>query len=283
MQTPARTVSPPATDANQFGSLLRQWRLTRRLSQLDLALDAEVSSKHVSFLETGRSQPSREMILRLAEVLDVPVRQRNTLLRAAGFSAHYTESDWGDPHLAEIQRSIEMLIEAHDPFPAVVCDQGFNVHLQNRSAGALMQQILPAEAIARAAEGTPNLVELLFDPNGYRPAIANWPEVGAAMIQRLHREVSLHGGEQSAALLEKALAAPGVPSEWRFPDLESELRVVVPLHIRTDALDLRLFTAITTLGTALDVTLRELVIETFLPADQATEEQLRGLYAKAGS
>ncbi|MEM6705792.1 MAG: helix-turn-helix transcriptional regulator [Acidobacteriota bacterium] len=265
-----------------FGALLRQWRIARRLSQLDLSLEADVSSKHVSFLETGRSQPSREMVLRLSEVLHVPVRQRNTLLRAAGFAPFYTESDWNDPHLAEVRRSVERLIEQHNPYPAIVCDQCFNVHLQNRASGVLMAHTLgPEAAVALADAERVNMAELLFHPQGFRPAIANWPEVGAAMIQRLHREAATSSDPEVQDLLERVLRYKEVPPEWRFSDLESELKVIVPLHIRTEALDLRFFTAITTLGTALDVTLRELVIETFLPADDETEASLRKMMEEA--
>ncbi len=271
--------SGDATGSAQFGPLLRQWRLTRRMSQLDLALEADVSAKHVSFLETGRSHPSREMVLRLAEVLDVPVRQRNTLLRAGGYASFYRESHWDDPQLAEIRRSIELMVASHDPFPAVVCDHSYNVHLQNKSSMALVQHTLPAELLEQVGDGPLNFAALLFHPLGFRKVIVNWREVGSAMIQRMHREVALRGDAESQALLDKILQEPDIPAEWRYPDLESELQVVVPLHLRTDDLDLRFFTAITTLGTALDVTLRELIIETFLPADKATEEQLRKMVA----
>lgn len=271
-----KTLGQREPAAGRFGPLLRRWRQTRRLSQLDLAVEAEVSSKHVSFLETGRSTPSRQMVLRLADVLDVPLRHRNTLLQAAGFSPRYRERDLEDEALEPIRASIEKLLERHDPFPTVLTDRHWFIKLSNRGAARLLARLVAPHQL----EPPLNSVRLLLDPHGLRPWVVNWEEVAGAMIQRLHREIAVNGGDPAAvALLEEVLASPGIPSDSRFADLGSDLAVIVPLHIRKEDLELRFFSAITTLGTALDVTLHEMVIETFLPADDETDRAMHELAA----
>ena len=261
-----------AAEVNAFGQLLRQWRDSRRMSQLDLAVEAEVSSKHVSFLETGRSSPSRDMVLRLAEVLDVPLRERNSLLQAAGFASVYSEISLDSPELSTVRRSIEFLIERHEPYPAIVCDRHWYIELQNRAAGSLLSWFVEPGTF----DPPFNSFRLLFHPGGLRPWVVNFRDVGAAMIQRLHREASLQPNDEvTGQLLAETLDDRTLPADWRFHNLDAELPVVLPLHLKKGDIELRLFTALTTLGTALDVTLNELRIETFLPADEATEQLLR--------
>ncbi len=249
------------------------------MSQLTLACEADVSSRHVSFLETGRSQPSRDMVLRLAQVLEVPNRQTNSLLMAAGFTATYTETNINDPALAQVLRSVEMLIERHNPFPTVVMDACWNVHLQNAASAKLTATLLDPTDLPLIMGGGPlNVVRALFHPQGYRPSIVNWTEVAAAVIQRLNREIAVRGVDHELpALLQDVVAMANIPNEWLEISTESEVPLIVPLHIRHGQLELKLFTAITTLGTALDVTLAELMMETFLPADSASETALRDL------
>lgn len=270
--TTARTRPPPSP----FGELLRYWRRERKWSQLELALGADVSARHVSFVETGRSQPSREMVLRLAEVLDVPLRERNPLLAAAGFAPLYREADLSAPELAAARKSLEFLLERHDPYPAVVVDRLWNVQLQNRSALAFVSSLLDATSL------TPpfNAMTTLFEPDGLRPYITNWHEVATGLIQRMHREViAAPSDPQLRELLDGMLAADGVPDDWRLADLAAEVPVVLPIHFVKGPLELSLFSALTTLGTARDITLHELRLETFFPLDDATERALVQLAA----
>jgi transcriptional regulator with XRE-family HTH domain len=261
--------------ASPFGQLLRYWRTERRRSQLDLAIDSDVSSRHVSFLETGRAKPSREMVLRLAEVLDVPLRDRNSLLHAAGFAPVYRESDLDDPALADIRRVVEFILEHHNPYPAVALDRHWQVLAQNRSAGVVLSRF-----VANPAALLPgvNLVDLLFSREGARPFIVNWDEAASAIVQRLHREVAFApNDDEGRNLLAGVLAADEIPDDWRTPRLGSEHSPILPLHLKRDDLEVRLFSAITTLGTPLDVTLNELRLETFFPADEASNQVLREL------
>lgn len=265
----------PGPNSKRFGALLRSWRDASKLSQLELALAAEVSPRHVSFLETGRSQPSRDMVLLLSEVLQVPLRERNTLLEAAGFASAYRETDLSAPELRAIMHSVEFLLSRHEPYPAVVADSRWNLRLANRAAQALLPRF-----VAEPAALTPpvNIMRLLFSPAGARPFIRNWEELAVAMVQRLHREALLGGGTQSArALLEELLAADSVPSDWHAPRLAAQAPLLVPLHLSRDGLELVLCSAITTLGTPQDITLQELRMETFFPADEDTERALRAL------
>jgi transcriptional regulator with XRE-family HTH domain len=264
----------PARQPTAFGELLRYWRGTRKLSQLELALAAEVSARHVSFVETGRSRPSREMVLRLVEVLDLPLRDRNKLLHAAGLAPAFGETDLDSAEMAGVRRSLEFLLDRHDPCPAVVVDRHWNLLLQNRGAAV----VLPRFVASPAALAPPiNVMRLLFDPNGVRPFIVNWDELAASMVQRLHREAALDPGDDRArVLLETALAA-GVPASWRVPELGADQSPMVEMRLRDGELELALFSAVTTIGTPLDVTLQELRLETFFPVDEASAAALRSL------
>jgi transcriptional regulator with XRE-family HTH domain len=242
------------------------------MSQLDVAVTAGVSARHLSFVETGRAQPSREMVLLLADVLEVPLRERNALLQAAGFAPGYRETDLGDAELGPIRRSLEFLLERHEPCPAVVCDRGWNLRMQNAAAIRLLRAIVDPATIAPPL----NIMRMVFAADGFRPYIVNWPELAGSLIQRLHREALAHGDDEAGDLLDMALAS-GVPSGWRTVDLGAAPAAIVPMHLRKGDLELRLFSALTTLGTPLDVTVQELRLETFFPADPASEQTLRRL------
>lgn len=257
-----------------FGALLRYWRGARNLSQLDLATEAGVSSRHLSFLENGRSQPSRDMVLMLAEVLEVPLREQNALLQAAGFAAAYGETDLDAPEMAAVRASIAFLLERHEPYPAVLLDRHWNVVMSNRGGTALMTRFVASPA---ALASPINVMRLLFRAEGARPFIRNWDELAAAMVQRLHREAAVAARDDGAhALLAEVLAA-GVPADWRTPRLGGELPVLVPMRLARDGIEVSLFSAITTLGTPLDVTLQELRLETFFPADESSDAAVRAL------
>ena len=262
---------PPAPP---FGRLLRQWRDVRRISQLELALQAEVSSRHVSFLETGRSQPSRAMVVRLSQVLDLPLRDRNVLLEAAGFARLYGESDLTDPELARVRQVIEFILDRQEPYGAVAVDRRWNVLLANRGHERMLDFLLDGREHAGASG---NLARLVFDEGGLKPFVVNWEQVARAVLERARREVAGRADEEEAAWLESLLSAPGVPERWRAPDPSLRPPVVIPIQLRKGDFEVSLFTAITTLGTPLDVTLQELRIESFFPADEESDRRIREL------
>lgn len=268
-------MNPAKERVSPVGRLLKQWRSVRRMSQLELALEAGVSARHLSFVETGRSRPSRRMLLLLADVLSVPLRERNMLLEAAGYARYYRETGLSDPELAHVRQVIEFIIKRHEPYSAVVVDRHWNVLIANRPHERMLAHLLEDRSIDEATAG--NLLRLTFDPMGLRPCISNWEEVARALVDRVHREVGASPDEESEALLEELLSYPGVPDRWRVPDLTRPPPVVIPIRLRAGELELALFSAITTLGTAQDVTLHELRIESFFPADEATDRAIRGL------
>jgi transcriptional regulator with XRE-family HTH domain len=247
------------------GELLRRWRRVRGLSQLGLALEASTTPRHVSFVESGRSQPSRAMVLRLARVLDVPLRERNQLLLAAGYAPLYHEAGLEGAAAAQVRAALERMLAEHEPLPAVVMDRHWNVVEANAAAGRFFGWLLGER------EGPANVVRLMFAPDGLRPHVTNWEAAAEALIQRVHREAV--GGVPDAetlALRDEALAQPGVPPEWRLPDPARAPLPVVPVAFAKDGLALSYFSMVTTLGTPQDALLQEIRIESFFPADDVT-------------
>jgi transcriptional regulator with XRE-family HTH domain len=266
--------------ASAVGELLKQWRRIRRKSQLDLALDARVTQRHVSFVETGRANPSREMLLTLADALDIPFRARNDLFLAAGYAPVYRETNLEDEEMSLARFALDRILEQHEPFPAVVMDRRWNLVRTNRGAERLFGSLIDLGAIPPPA----NVLRLMFDPRWIRPAIANWQDVAHALIQRVHREAV--GGvpePQTLELLEELLGAPGVPADWRQVDVALPLTPVIPIEFRAAGETLRYFSMVTTLGTPVDITLQELRIESFFPGDASTEEQARRVAVEGAS
>lgn len=261
--------------ASAVGRLLRQWRSVRRMSQLELALEAGVSTRHVSFVETGRSRPSREMVMMLAEVLRVPLRERNALLEAAGYARFYRETELSDPELQQVRRVIEFILERNEPYSALAMDRRWNVLMANRPHQRMIDRLLGNRSLDSGISG--NLLRLTFDPAGLRSCIVNWEEVARTLVDRVHREIGANPDTESEALLEELFSYPGVPERWRIPDLTRPPPVLIPIRLRAEGLELSLFSAITTLGTAQDVTLQELRIESFFPADEATDLAIRSV------
>lgn len=260
------------------GPLVRAWRSARGLSQEHLAARAGVSTRHLSFIETGRAKPGREVLLALAGALEVPLRDQNQLLLAAGLAPGFSSAALDGDELVMVRRALDHALGHHEPYPAVVCDRLWNLVRLNRAATRLFGVVgaaLPPEVGA-------NLVLAVLHPAAWKPAIVNWDEVAADLIERLHRECAAAPGDRELAELRaRALAVPGVPSRWR----SSRLAPIAPfalVHLRLGALDLRMFTMVTTLGTPLDVTAEELRIESYFPADDATEQVLRGWGAARG-
>jgi transcriptional regulator with XRE-family HTH domain len=261
-----------ATSAAGFGTLMRQWRRRRGLSQLDLAENGGVSQRHVSFLESGRARPSRQMVLHLAELLDMPLRERNRLLHAAGFAAAYRESRLDAPQLAEARHALDLLLKQHEPFPAVVVDAGWTVQLANQAAQRMIAFLLgPAFDPSRPV----NFMKLPLHPQGARPYIRNWRDVAGNLLHRLQREAM--DSPAAAAVLSEVRSYPDVDALWRNVDWEAEPRPLLSFSVEKDGLALDLVTMIATFGTPQDVTLQDLRIESFLPATPASEALLRGL------
>ena len=257
-------------DIPTFGTLVKRWRLARRMSQLALALEADISTRHLSFLETGRAQPSRDRVLLLAGVLDVPLRERNTLLVAAGYAPVYHERPLASPELVHVQRALDFLLQRQEPYPGLVLDQYWNVVRQNTGAERVFQYFL-APGGTMASE-PPNVMRLTFHPQGLRPCIINWEPLARHLIQQMHREVMRAPlGTGTAALLEELLSYPGVPRQWRLPDPAIAATPLLPLTLYKGGVQMSFMTTIATLGTPQDITLEELRIECFFPADQATE------------
>jgi transcriptional regulator with XRE-family HTH domain len=256
-----------------FGRVLRRWRGARGMSQLALATAAATSTRHLSFLETGRAQPSREMVLRLAHALDVPLRERNGLLAAAGFAALYRESALEAPAMSALARMLEFTLARFEPFPAFLIDRGMRIVRANGAALKTLGGFANEKPIWR--EQPANILKLTLHPDALQPYVVNFPEVAGAMLARLERAVATAGGDAELAALERELRAlPGVPDASTFP---ASIDPVMPLHIKKGELEVRLFTMLSQVGGAQDVTAAELHIETLMPADAASEAVLRAL------
>lgn len=242
------------------GELLRQWRHRRRLSQLDLAIAADVSARHVSLVETGKSRPSAEMVLRLADQLDVPLRDRNRLLLAAGFAPRYTERPLDGDALAAARDAVGRVLRAHEPYPALVFDRRWNILMTNRAVDPFFAGVAPD-----LLRPPVNLVRLGLDPRGLASYVVNLADVRAMFRSRVRRQLATLPDPELTALYEELLA-PGADDE-AGGSIEPESDVVIPMIIRIDGRELRLFSTITTFGTPMDITLDEVAIESYYPAD----------------
>lgn len=265
---------------HSFGSLLRWWRKRRGLSQLDLASVAGTSQRHVSFLESGRSQPSREMVLCLAAALDVPLRQQNALLLASGFAPVWRDSHLTAPELEVVNQALDHMLAQQEPFPAVVVDRRWNLLRANVGA-ARLTAFLTGPTPAPAAAGAVNLAEWLLSPDGPHPYLVNWPEVTIHLLRGIQADAMADGTQETVDLLRRLLAYPGVPALSHVPSLDERQPPVLAMHFRKGETSLRLFTTIATLGTPQDVTVQELRIECFFPADAATAQVFKDWAAHA--
>lgn len=270
-----------APDAGSVGELLRGWRMRRRRSQLALALDADVSARHLSFLETGRARPSREMLHRLAECLEIPHRERNTLLVAAGYAPEHRARGLDDAALREVRAAVDLMLAGLDPCPALAVDRHWTLLAANPAAGRLLAGVAPELAAPPV-----NVLRASLHPDGLAPRIANLAEWRGHLLERLRREVENTADPVLAALLEELRGYPAPRgAALRAPaarDGGAEVPVAIPLRLRTDDGLLSFLSTTTVFGTAVDVTAAELVIESLLPADTHTAEALRRLAAQAG-
>lgn len=260
-----------------MGPLLRAWREQRRVSQLELALRAGSSARHISFVETGRSRPSEEMVLRLAEHLDVPVRERNALLLAAGYAPRYPETPLDDPSMAALREGVERLIQGYEPYPALVMNATYEVMAANRGIVMLL------DGVSEALLAPPvNAMRLTLHPEGMAPRIRNLRAWRGHLLEQMERQVALHRSEPLRTLYEEVAAyplPPGTPDEE--PDEEPGARAsayfALPMRIEHEGRVLSFISSVSTFNTPMDVTVAELAIETFLPADPATVKYLHSL------
>lgn len=261
---------------SMFGQLLKSWRNVRKISQLDLALETDISQRHLSFLESGRAQPSREMILRLSDTLDVPLRERNSLLSSAGFAPFYRESGLDEPYMEQARKALELTLTHHEPYPAIVLDQDWQMLMSNQAAHNLFSHFIDLAAFAElCGDSPPSALLMTFHADGLWQYIRNKNEVEPAIIDRVRREaLASSQGDKIQALLDEALQQVDISPDWRRNDFVIPPVPLVVMELEKGDLLLRLFSMIATFGTPQDVTLQELRLETFFPADAATEKLL---------
>jgi transcriptional regulator with XRE-family HTH domain len=262
---------------SSFAAKLRWWREHRGLSQLTLAGRADISQRHLSFLELERALPSRGMVMRLAEALEVPLRQQNALLLAAGFAPVWRETTLGAPELAPVAQALDYMLVQQEPFPAVVVDRHWNLLKSNRGAVRLVEFLVGP----LAPDAAVNLADALVAPAVLRPFLVNWAEVVRYFIRSVEADVASDGTPQTAALLERLLAYDGVRAAVADGGEKTPAGPLLPMHFRKGEIAMRLFTTIATLGTPHDITLQELRIESFFPMDDGTAAILRG-WASSG-
>lgn len=257
------------------GEHLREWRQRRRLSQLDLAGDAEISARHLSFVETGRAAPSRDMVLRLAERLDVPLRERNVLLVAAGFAPMFPARTLDDPALAAARQAMEIVLKAHEPYPALAIDRHWSLVSANAMVAPLLDGVAPA-----LLQPPLNVLRLAFHPQGLAPRTANLAEWCAHLMERLHRQIEVTADPALVALRDELKTYP-VPAR-RTPHASPADSVAVPFQVMLGGHVLSFISTTMVFGTPVDVTLSELALETFFPADDDTAAAMREIAAARG-
>src|ERR1051325_9244312 len=236
---------PMAAPASAVGGLLREWRAARRLSQLHLAREAGISARHLSCVETGKSQASREMLARLADTLGMPLRERNALLVAAGFAAKYPETELATPAMAQIRKAIDAILQQQEPYPAFLLNRHWDVLGANRAAERVGDYVMHG----RPSKHT-NMLRQMFDPEDFRQAVVNWEEIAESIVRHLHNEVAAAPSDTKArALLDEVLAYPGVPASWRTRDLSSAPSPLMTTVLQGDGEQLHFFSTITTFGT----------------------------------
>ncbi len=269
-----------AVETGGAGPLLRRWRESRHLSQLELALEAAVSARHISFLETGRAEPSKTMLLTLANVLDIPLRERNFLLLAAGYAPVYGETSLDDPRMTQVRAAVEIILKSNEPRSAIAHDHMWNVVMANAAFVKFLTIILGKEPAGMSPMQltTPprlNVLHLLFDPNGLRKVIVNWEAIAKSLLNEAYRRLAWARDDRLEKLIADILSYPGIPARWREPDLEAPHELILPMELNLDGKIARMFSTVTTVATPHDVTLQELHIEVFYPSDTETESVLQ--------
>jgi transcriptional regulator with XRE-family HTH domain len=268
----------PNAPAGELGDLLRYWRDVRGTSQLDLSLEAGVSQRQISFIESGRSVPGRDTLLTLAQTLDVPLRERNALLLAAGYAPVYSEAPWNAQEMHGVIRALERVVRQHEPFPAIVMDRHWNVLMTNDAAPRFFDCFIDMAA----REGPRNMLHLIFDPQGMRPFVADWETVSRSLLQRVYRESVGHAVDAGTRrLLDELLAYPDVPRDWKAHHGQSAAPTmpVIPIGFVSEGVVLRYFSMVTIVGTPQNVAAQELRLECMFPVDDETETRHRRLLA----
>lgn len=253
------------------GALIRQWRNRRHLSQLDLALDAEISQRHLSFLENGRAKPSAEMVLRLCEHMDLPLRHRNTLLVAAGFAPRYCERELSEDGMRPAIQAVEQVLKGHEPYPAIAVDRCWNIVLTNTAAALFLNGVDEPSLTASPV----NALRLALHPKGLAPSILNFREWRAHLLSRLQHQIDLTSDSALEALEQELLSYPDEADDDHRKPFEPSAAIALPMQMVRDGVTLSFISTITVFGTPLDVTLSELAVESFFPADAITSEYLR--------
>lgn len=264
-----------------FGPMLRAWRRRRGASQLSLALQSGVSQRHVSFLESGRARPSREMVVQLSTALDVPLRQRNEMLLAAGFAPAYRESNLAAPELTPVRKAIDFMLRQQEPYPAVVIDRLWNLLQANEAANAFTVFLFEGMPTPPPPGKGPNLLRWILDPKALRLKISNWEEVARYLVSTTYAEILAAGGEPKAlAFIEEIMAYPDVPTSFRKLRFEERPAPMLTVDYLVGGKALSVFTTIATLGTPQDITLQEIRVESFFPADDRSDALFKSLAAK---
>lgn len=258
-----------AVESKRIGELLREWRGRRRLSQLDLALDAGISTKHLSFIETGRTRPSRDMVLHLAEQLAVPLRERNVLLTSAGFAAVFPEHSLNDEALQAARQTIDLILQGHEPNPSLVIDRHWNLITANRSVGLLLKNV-----DASLLQPPVNVLRLGLHPEGLAPQTINFAEWRAHLLERLRRQIEITA-DAVLLELERELKSFPTPKGSPYNGMVDASKIAIPFRLRVDDGELSFISTSTIFGTPIDITLAELAIESFFPANQATAQWLK--------
>lgn len=258
------------TQTHAIGAQLKQWRQRRHLSQLELALEAEISARHLSFMETGRSSPSRDMVLRLAERLEVPLRERNVMLVSAGFAPAFPQRTIGDPAMKQARAAIDAVLKAHEPNPALAIDRYWNLVSANATVMPLLGGVAPS-----LLQGQINVLRLSLHPDGLAPQIVNLHDWRAHLLERVHRQCEATGDATLIALHDELKAYPVPPRSGPPPKVTDQ--VVVPFRLRVGDEVLSFISTTMVFGTPLDITLSELALETFFPADETTATKLKAL------
>ena len=257
-----------------FSSLLKHWRNVRRLTQIELAGDANISARHLCFLETGRAQPSRDMVQLLGSALDLPLEERNALHVAAGFVPPYGDRGLAADNLQHVRQALDFILRQQEPYPGIVIDGRWDVRIRNEASRRLFKAF--REAFEMDSGLADNAMHVVFHPRGLRQFIVNWDEFAGQMIQILHREVA-QGSAVAAQLLGEIMTYPGLPAEWRIPRDPARSSPVMTMQLRKGDLRLAFFSTFTTLAMPTDAALQKLKIECFYPADGATAEKAREL------
>lgn len=247
------------------GHVLTEIRRARRLSQLDLGLQADVSARHISFIETGRAQPSREMLLRLSEVMGLTHRDCNRLMQAFGYAAVFSDMSLEDSAMLPVREALQIMLDKHDPFPAAVLDQAWNLLMSNNAMQSLMLTLMPVERLQKST----NMLEHIFDHQGLRSYLSNWDTVASLLLRRLRLQLNTHPTPGLATLMDKLLSMDP-PRQWQCPSPDSWEGPMLTSELNVHGQSLKIFSTLSSFGTALDAGLQELMIENYFPADEAT-------------